>query len=300
MVHVDGNQVNVYFKDKEGATPEARTAAFRMPSDHLEHTGFRSDPSLDDLPPWTGSGFERSKTELHFPLAKKQFSQHFGAGFDDSEYVRRERAGKEAASKRYAEDFAPFVPVWIASGNVPAVIAALRAVYRGDRATGDEPLELLYAPVEEPAYFDALERDADATISYVSAALQFLAADTQANFDRFVTTLLALPTRAGGAHLDHWTTLSWLPFIASPQSHVFVKPTIMRTFASLLPFDLRYRSELNYETYRRSVRMATQLRNMLQVSDLNVSRRQLDMIDVQSFMWVVIRYSQPGLAALLE
>ena len=181
------------------------------------------------------------------------------------------------------------------------MLASLRTVYRGGGgSTSDERLDLLYAPVEEPAYFEALERGGEDTIHYVRALLEFLDADTQPNFDRFVATLLRLPTRPRGANLDHWTTLSWLPFIASPYDQIFVKPTTTQTFASILPFDVRYRPELNYETYRRSVLMAKDLRNRLQSSGLNVSGRQLDMIDVQSFMWVVMRYAQPGLDAVLE
>jgi hypothetical protein len=158
----------------------------------------------------------------------------------------------------------------------------------------------LYPKVEEPAYFDALERGGDPLFRYIAAVVAFVARDARETFDAMVAALLALPTKPGGASLDHWTTLTWLPFIARPEEHILVKPTITQTFASLLPFDLRYRAELNYETYRRAVFMARQLAERLEASGLSMSGRRLDMIDVQSFMWVVMRYSEPALASASE
>jgi hypothetical protein len=47
---------------------------------------------------------------------------------------------------------------------------------------------------------------------------------------------------------------------------------------------------VNYESYTRIVDMATRLAEVLQHSAINLEQKPLDMMDVQSFMWVVERY----------
>lgn len=303
VIYVDGSVARVYFKDKREPQPELRTSEFRLPSPYLIPCPDRQDPILDALPPWTDGRFVRYETTLDIDTAKARFMQQFRKGFDDPDYFRRERAYKESAHGRYASKFAPFASQWLKTRDVSAIVTALQAVY-GDSAApkgnADERLNLLYPRVEEPAYFEALEKGGDQLFRYVEGVVAFLERSTPETFDAFVAGLLGLPTRSGGASLEHWTTLTWLPFIARPDEHILVKPTITKTFASILPFEIRYRAELNYETYRLSAMMAKQLCNQLQHSELNLSGRRLDMIDVQSFMWVVMRYAQPGIESTLD
>ena len=75
---------------------------------------------------------------------------------------------------------------------------------------------------------------------------------------------------------------------------MLVRPAIVSGFASILPFDIRFSSHLEYDTYSRVLRMSRQLLGYVADSELNLSRRPLDMIDLQSFMWVVQRHFEPG------
>lgn len=76
-----------------------------------------------------------------------------------------------------------------------------------------------------------------------------------------------------------------------PRRQFLIKPTIVERFARSVPFDIHYRPELNFETYSFScVAMAQRLGSLLAESDLNPTRRELDLIDVQPFIWVVERY----------
>lgn len=303
VVSVSGSYVRVFFKGRRDIAPEWRVMELRLPCEFLSPVQRHADAELDNLPPWKGGKFERFPTPLTFESAKLAFAKQFVQGFADPGYVRQERAYKNSAHRRFMQSFAPQAQQWIRNGDAAALSAGLNAVYgdpKADKGGSDERLNLMYQRVEEPAYFDALRGGGDATCRFVDATLQFLETDSEKHFDDYVKSLLALPTRTDGASLEHWTTVTWLPFIARPDHHILIKPTITRTFASVLPFKIHYRSEINYPTYASCVAMAQQMRERLQHSELNLSGRPLNMLDVQSFMWVVMRYTQPALVSKAE
>jgi hypothetical protein len=271
------------------------TAEFGIDTDAVVRVPARPDVELDNLPPWRDNRFERFKTVSDLHLAKDRFLRSFSRGFDDSDYVSKERAYKWAAHQRYQTLFRPHARAWLLDRNSAGLRQAISEVYGLAMTAKDGPsqrLNLMYAPVEEPAYFDALAGDDVAFLAYVSAALDFIDSGDAATFAVFAESLTRLPTRKGGATLEHWTTLTWLPFIADPDRHYFLKPTVTQEFGSIINFDVRYRSELNFETYESSLRMAERLRGLLQDSELNLSRSALTLLDVQSFMWVVLRYKE--------
>lgn len=72
---------------------------------------------------------------------------------------------------------------------------------------------------------------------------------------------------------------------------MFVKPTIIQAFASASAREINYRPEPNALTYTAIMQFATEFCRTLEVSEVNLSGRPLDLIDTQSFMWVVERYS---------
>jgi hypothetical protein len=70
-------------------------------------------------------------------------------------------------------------------------------------------------------------------------------------------------------------------FIAQPDVHVFLKPKATRAAADEYGFDLRYSSRPSWETYVSLLEFAEVIRR--DQRDL----RPRDMIDIQSFMWVM-------------
>lgn len=78
-----------------------------------------------------------------------------------------------------------------------------------------------------------------------------------------------------------WTVATYFPFIVSPDRHIFIKPTITQKAAELSAFEINYRAELNWPTYRSVMAFANYLRDA--IKDL----KPRDMIDVQSFMWCI-------------
>jgi hypothetical protein len=294
VVSADSSVVRVYFRDVDEPAPEDRVKQFNDKGSQML-TGIEplGDVVLDNLPPWKDGKFQRFKTDLTIDAAKRDFLRRFPGGIDDPEFRRAEIDYKRSAHQRYKTLFEPFVRGWVAQGNNVAIAAALDQVYGDPRAPkigADTRLNLLYQKVEEPAYFDALRGGGDFTTQYAKAALDFIEQDGTEQFDRYVRALEQLPTREGGAQIDLWTTLTWLPFVAVPDQHVLIKPTIIQSFASALAFEPNYKSQLNHLTYRSVQNLAESMRETLRSSEVNLRGRELDMIDVQSFMWVVARY----------
>src|SRR5574341_2208602 len=53
-----------------------------------------------------------------------------------------------------------------------------------------------------------------------------------------------------------WTVVSYFLFLMFPDKYMFVKPTITKSSADICHFDIRYRSELNWQTYEAVLRFA--------------------------------------------
>ncbi len=80
-----------------------------------------------------------------------------------------------------------------------------------------------------------------------------------------------------------WTTMTYFPFLAFPEEHMFLKPEITQHAADLTKFALNYKPELNWLTYSCLLDFAKYLRDELVKMDMVPQ----DMIDVQSFMWCI-------------
>lgn len=283
----------VYFKDDDEPVPDRRIKQFKVPGAPLEPVPEHEDVELDNLPPWNDGRFQQFKTPLTLDASGKKFLQHFPAGLSDPAFLVQELDYKRAAHRRFTLEFLPQSTDWIASGNATALARALDLVYGDPKAPAHGPetrLNLLYQRIEEPAFFDAVKAGDSHTIQLIQTLLDFLDRDDETSFHRYLEALRALPTRAGGAKADTWTAATWMPFIADPSRHIVVKPTIVRAFASMLAYEVHYRSDVNYKTYRAVASMALALQKVLQRSDMNISGKALDLIDVQSFMWTVERY----------
>jgi hypothetical protein len=154
------------------------------------------------------------------------------------------------------------------------------------------PLNVLHPRFEAPRFFDALE-DFTWAGRYLSNSLAFAAERSASTFDALADVMQEMPGPEQGL-TGRWPYATWFPFIAEPRHHIAIRPTYIEEFASASTFDIAYSSELDFQMYERVCRPAERLLEELDVSGLNTSRRPLDMIDAQSFMWVARRYSEPG------
>ena len=78
-----------------------------------------------------------------------------------------------------------------------------------------------------------------------------------------------------------WTTATYFPFIVHPEKYMFVKPTIMQHSSELCGFEINYKPQLNWLTYKSVLKFSEYLFD--EISEL----KPRDMIDVQSFMWCI-------------
>ena len=205
---------------------------------------------------------------------------------------KKKRTYKVAAHERFAEALRQ-LQVFAKNGTADQIRGALERVYRGDRGSDIEGLNLLHPRFEAPHYFSALADDAAAR-AYLRAALQFSIEINQGSFDPYASAVAQMQWVDGKDDKGLWPLFSWLPFIANPRSHMMIRPTVAREFASAMGFDLQLDSELNFSSYSRVLTMSRLLLDTLQESELNLSRRPLDMIDVQCFMWIAMRHFEPN------
>lgn len=78
-----------------------------------------------------------------------------------------------------------------------------------------------------------------------------------------------------------WTTATYFLFIMHPDKYMFVKPTITQYASDLCGFEVNYKPQLNWLTYKSVLSFSEYL--FSEISELNPR----DMIDVQSFMWCI-------------
>jgi hypothetical protein len=97
-------------------------------------------------------------------------------------------------------------------------------------------------------------------------------------FERWVEVVAGLPRKQ--TRVLTWPLVTVFGFIAQPETHIFMKPTVTRAAAEEYGFPLRYSSRPSWETYASLLELAATVRRDLK--DL----RPRDMIDVQSFLWV--------------
>jgi hypothetical protein len=100
----------------------------------------------------------------------------------------------------------------------------------------------------------------------------------RAKFENWCDAVASLPRRQ--TRVLTWPVVTIFGFLALPNEHFFLKPTVTRTAATEYGFDFQYRSQPNWDTYLNLLEFARLARNDLR--DL----RPRDMIDIQSFLWV--------------
>lgn len=295
VVLADGAHVWVYFKGKGGTTPEGQVAQFPQGFERLEGVDGVHDTELDNLPPYEPGKFARKSTSLTFERAKTLFQRAYPLGFGDSKYqdTTGERPYKVAAHRRFVAA-EPRLRVLAQSGSGDDIERALRTIYAGERGSDMMGLNLMHPRFEAPHYFDVLSGDVEYARKLLSTALAFIPAGNKATFEDYASAVESMYWKGKQSRTGRWPFFTWLPFVANPSIHIMIRPTVAIDFASVLPFHLRFESELDFGSYERVLMMSRELLARIQESELNLSKRPLDMIDLQSFMWVAMRYFDPG------
>ena len=98
--------------------------------------------------------------------------------------------------------------------------------------------------------------------------------DLKSKFERYADIL-------EGIGAAKWTIATYFLFIVYPAEYVFLKPTVTQNAADISGFEIKYRPDLNWNTYASVLAFA----NYLMAELMELSPR--DMIDIQSFMWCI-------------
>ena len=202
---------------------------------------------------------------------RKRFLRFFPAGFQDETYVDWERDYKWEAHDKWC--------ALLRRSQFQSLLDAGEYQQIAKHAVSIESRTNLLFSFEKMALRDAV-RERDSARVFAEGLWDVLYGDgsDQERFGRWKEAIASLPRRQ--TRVLTWPMMTVWGFIAMPEKHVFLKPTVTRRAAAEYGFDFRYRSEPNWETYVSLLEFAEQVRE--DQADLGPR----DMIDLQSFIWV--------------
>ena len=225
-----------------------------------------SHPILDNP-----SFFERAAVKGHrsLPDARLDFLKLFPDGFEDAGYLKEERNYKMEARKLLLELLnEQSYRELLESGNFDEIVRrALQVVNKTNLIFPNEKMRLrdgLKTPAQVQFFAERL------------FDLLYGAGEFRKRFEDFAACLEEIEAAK-------WTTMTYFPFLAFPDEHMFLKPEITKHAAALTKAELNYKPDLNWLTYSCLLDFARYLKDELIAMEMNPR----DMIDVQSFMWCI-------------
>ena len=204
---------------------------------------------------------------------RRKFVRIFPQGFRDDGYIELERDYKWETHERWEEALGRMEFRRLLREGEFAEVAA-RAVRVEQRSRHS-----MIFSFEKMALRDAVKTKGGAR-RFAEGLHDFLhgAGSMQSRFERWVDAVAALPRKQ--TRVLTWPLVTVFGFIAQPDTHMFLKPNVMRAAARAYNFDLHYQSRPSWGTYASLLEFAAVVRRDLR--DL----RPRDMIDIQSFLWV--------------
>ena len=110
-------------------------------------------------------------------------------------------------------------------------------------------------------------------------ALLYAPESLPTKFDRWCEVVASLPRKQ--SRVLTWPVATVFGFIAQPETHIFLKPTVTRLAAKEYGFDFRYRPRPSWTPYLSLLEFAQEIGD--EIREL----RPRDLIDIQSFIWVL-------------
>ena len=204
---------------------------------------------------------------------RRKFLHFFPGGFRDETYIDWEREYKWETHERWEEALGrDEFRALLRRGRFSEV--ASRAVRVEQRSR----YSMIFS-FEKMALRDAVKSEAGAR-AFAKGLYDFLhgSGNMERRFEQWVETVAALPRKQ--TRVLTWPLVTVFGFIAQPNEHIFLKPTVTRIAAREYGFDFQYQSKPNWETYSNLLAFAETIRR--DQRDL----KPRDMIDLQSFIWV--------------
>ena len=203
--------------------------------------------------------------------ARKHFLTYYAGGFRDDSYLELERSYKLAAHEKWLDQLNPKV--------FRALLKKRKFSEIADRAVRIESRTNLLFSFEKMAVRDAVKPPSGARL-FAEGLYEFLHGHggDRKRFEQWVETVSNLPRRQ--TRVLTWPVATVFGFIAQPEKHLFLKPTVTRLAAERYGFPFQYRSRPNWETYSTALAFAETVRKD------QAALKPKDMIDVQGFIWV--------------
>jgi hypothetical protein len=204
---------------------------------------------------------------------RRKFLRYFPGGFNDATYLDWERDYKWEAHERWEEALgrSEFRRRLRAGEFAETAARAVRVEQRTRHS--------MIFSFEKMALRDAVKTEPGArAFAEGLYALLHGAGSLERRFNTWVETVAGLPRKQ--TRVLTWPMVTVWGFLAQPDTHIFLKPTVTRAAAAKYGFDFKYKSRPNWETYASLLELAETVRR---------DQRSLgprDMIDVQSFLWV--------------
>jgi len=173
---------------------------------------------------------------------RRKFLHFFPGGFHDETYLSWEREYKVETHERWQQVLSRAEFRRLLRQKAFGEIAA-RAV----RVEQQSRYSMIFS-FEKMALRDAVKSEEGAR-AFAEGLYQFLhgQAKLEDRFERWVKVVSELPRKQ--TRVLTWPLVTVFGFIAQPELHMFLKPTVTRTAAREYGFDFRYNSRPSWETY---------------------------------------------------
>jgi len=204
--------------------------------------------------------------------SRRKFLYYFPGGFYDETYIDWERNYKWKAHQQWEE--------LLNRNELRHLLKQKQYSEIAGRAIRIESRTNLLFSFEKMALRDAIKSEAGARL-FSQGLYDFLHGSLRVDerFARWVEIIALLPRKQ--TRVLTWPVVTVFGFIAQPEMHIFLKPNVTRIAARKFGFDFHYKTRPSWETYSEFLQFAQMVRT--EVTDL----RPRDMIDIQSFIWVL-------------
>lgn len=205
-------------------------------------------------------------------ICLRKFLYYFPGGYQDKKYRSWERDYKWNAHKAWQETLGKKEFMQLLENKDYTEIAR-RAIWIESRTN------LLFS-FEKMALRDAVRPDHGSKI-FAEGLFELVYGKKQARkrFETFTEVLEQLPRKQ--TRVLTWPLQTVFGFIADPSTFIFLKPRVTKIAADKYGFDFSYTSKPNWVTYQSLLDFAEQIKKD------TAQFKPVDMIDLQSFIWVM-------------
>ena len=204
--------------------------------------------------------------------SRAKFLYYFPNGFYDETYLDWERNYKWKAHQQWEE--------LLNRNEFEHLLKQKRYSEIAARAIRIESRTNLLFSFEKMALRDAV-KSAEGARLFSQGLYDFLhgSLSVSERFAGWVETIALLPRKQ--TRVLTWPLVTVFGFIGQPRVHIFLKPNVTRIAARKFGFDFHYKTRPSWETYSEFLQFGEVVRS--EITDL----RPRDMIDIQSFIWVL-------------